>query len=165
MNKLAGFLGLLAAGIGLATIGRGGEPQGKTHVLWYDAPASSWEAALPLGNGRVAAMVFGGTDRERIALNEDTLTSGEPPADLRSVNVTATYPEVRALLADGKPQEAEAIIKAKWLGRNQQSYQPLGDLWLEIEGGGEVTDYRRWLDLETAIAGVSYVREGARFSR
>ncbi len=164
MNKMAQAAGFL--GGCLASVSAFGQESGRNAPsLWYDAPAASWEAALPLGNGRVAAMVFGGVERERIALNEDTLTSGEPPADLRSVDITKTYPEVRALLAEGKTLEAEAVIKAKWLGRNQQSYQPLGDLWLEVGGEGEVTDYRRWLDLGTAIAGVSYARGGMTFSR
>ncbi len=163
MNKSSGIPTLWVAALALVPAVHGGER--GADLLWYDAPATTWEAALPLGNGRIAAMVFGGIERERIALNEDTLTSGEPPADLRSLDITTTYDDVRALLAEGKPLEAEAIIKSKWLGRSQQSYQPLGDLWLEIEGDGEVSAYRRWLDLRTAVAGVSYARGGATFSR
>lgn len=133
--------------------------------LWYDAPAAAWEDALPLGNGRVAAMVFGGVDRERIALNEDTLTSGEPPSDLRSLDITKSYDHVNALIAEGKTVEADAFIKANWLGRNQPCYQPLGDLWLEFEGEGEVTDYQRWLDITTATTGTRYRRGGVGFTR
>jgi alpha-L-fucosidase 2 len=134
-------------------------------TLWYDQPAAAWVDALPLGNGRLAAMVFGGVERERIALNEDTLTSGEPPSDLRSIDITRGYDHVRALIKAGKPVEADAFIKANWLGRNQPCYQPLGDLWLETAGAGEVTDYRRWLDLATATSGVRYRRGGVEFSR
>lgn len=164
MNRVTEFRTRLAAlaVLGCCLLCTGAE---GAQVLWYDRAADSWEAALPLGNGRVAGMVFGGIDRERIALNEDTLTSGEPPADLRSVDIVPTFEEVRRLMAEARPLEAEAIIKAKWLGRSQQSYQPLGDLWLELESDGKATDYRRWLDLDTAIAGVSYMREGTKFSR
>lgn len=143
-------------------------PESKTADdlrLWYAKPAAAWVDALPLGNGRLAAMVFGGVERERIALNEDTLTSGEPPSDLRSLDITKSYDQVRALIAEGKVVEAENLIKSNWLGRNQPCYQPLGDLWLEVGGAGEVADYRRWLDLTTATSGVSYQRDGVVFTR
>ena len=140
-------------------------------TLWYDQPSEKWTDALPLGNGRLAAMVFGGVDRERLALNEDTLTSGEPPADLRTIDITKNFDHVTALLTAGKNSEADAYITKHWLGRNQQCYQPLGDLWLDFApastGGAKpaVTDYRRWLDLATATSGVSFKRDGATFTR
>ncbi len=136
--------------------------------LWYDQPSEKWTDALPLGNGRLGAMVFGGIERERLALNEDTLYSGEPPADLRSVEIGADLDHVKALLRDGKNSEADAYISKHWLGRNQQCYQPLGDLTLEFAGTsvtGEVRGYRRWLDLANATAGVSFERGGTRFTR
>src|SRR4051812_49157979 len=70
--------------------------------LWYREPAEQWVEALPLGNGRLAAMVFGGVSQERIALNEDTLTSGEPPSDLRTIDITKDFDQVTDLIKAGK---------------------------------------------------------------
>jgi alpha-L-fucosidase 2 len=134
--------------------------------LWYDQPSQKWTDALPLGNGRLGAMVFGGIDRERIPLNEDTLYSGEPPADLRTIDIRKDFDHVTGLLRDGKNSEADIYISKNWLGRNQQCYQPLGDLMLDFTGTiGGVSNYRRWLDLATATAGVSYSRGGVTFTR
>ncbi|MCX6955077.1 MAG: glycoside hydrolase family 95 protein, partial [Verrucomicrobia bacterium] len=133
--------------------------------LWYDKPSEKWTDALPLGNGRIAAMVYGGVEREHLQLNEDTLVSGEPPADLRSIDITKDFDHVIDLLKAGKNSEADTYITKNWLGRNQQCYQPLGDLWLDFSSGGAVTDYRRWLDLSNATAGVSYKRDGATITR
>lgn len=137
-------------------------------TLWYDKPAEKWTDALPLGNGRMGAMVFGGVDRERFQLNEDTLYSGEPPADLRTIDITKDLAHVEELLRGGRNSEADAYVSKHWLGRNQQCYQPLGDLYLDFtgpSGTGEVTEYRRWLDLATATAGVSYQRGGVTYTR
>ena len=134
--------------------------------LWYRQPAAKWTEALPLGNGRIGAMVHGGVEREHLQLNEDTLTSGEPPADLRTIDLTKDLDAVVAMLRAGRNADADAHITKHWLGRNQQCYQPLGDLLLDFgAGGGAVTEYRRWLDLATATAGVSYQRDGVGFTR
>lgn len=134
-------------------------------LLWYDQPSERWTDALPLGNGRMGAMVFGGIDRERIQLNEDTLYSGEPPADLRTIDITKGFAPVTELLRTGRNAEADLYINQHWLGRNQQCYQPLGDLHLEFAGGGQVTNYRRWLDLATATSGVRFERDGVTYTR
>lgn len=142
-------------------------------TLWYDQPAQKWTDALPLGNGRLGAMVFGGVEREHLSLNEDTLVSGEPPADLRSLDITKDFDHVTGLLKAGKNSEADAYITKHWLGRNQQCYQPLGDLWIDFTGSpspdaapaGETSNYRRWLDLSTATSGVSYTRSGVTVTR
>ncbi|WP_414659920.1 glycoside hydrolase family 95 protein [Horticoccus sp. 23ND18S-11] len=138
------------------------------HTLWYDQPAKKWTDALPIGNGRIGAMVHGGIDRERLQLNEDTLYSGEPPADLRTIDVRRDFDHVTGLLRSGRNSEADAYITKHWLGRNQQCYQPLGDLVLDFAGAGasgEVRTYRRWLDLATATSGTSYERGGVHFTR
>jgi len=127
---------------------------GDPLTLWYDQPSERWTDALPVGNGRLAAMVYGGPIREQLQLNEDTLTSGEPPADLRSLDITKDFDHVTGLIKAGKNTEADTYVTKNWLGRNQQCYQPLGDLWLDFAGTGPVTAYRRWLDLTTATAGV-----------
>src|SRR5436853_5192479 len=78
--------------------------------LWYDKPAEKWTDALPLGNGRIGAMVFGGVDREHVQLNEDTLVSGEPPADLRSLDITKDLDHVTGLIRAGKNSEADTYV-------------------------------------------------------
>ena len=134
-------------------------------TLRYDQPARQWVEALPIGNGRMGAMIFGGPDREHLQLNEDTLYSGEPPADLRSIDITKDFDRVVGLIRSNQHAQADAHIMKYWLGRNQQCYQPLGDLYLEFRAQGEPTDYRRWLDLGTATAGVSFRRGGVTFTR
>lgn len=151
--------------VGLAICAAAAPAAAAENELWYDRPGGDWTDALPLGNGRLAAMVFGGIESERIALNEDTLTSGEPPADLRSIRVQPRLEEVMALLRAGRHTEAEAIIAREWLGRNQSCYQPLGDLRLEFPSAGAVEGYRRSLDLATGVARVEWLRDGARETR
>ncbi len=134
-------------------------------TLWYDQPSVQWTDALPIGNGRLAAMVFGGTETERIALNEDTLTSGEPPNDYRPITVGPQLAEVQALIKAGRHADADALVTKHWLGRNQACYQPLGDLWLDLPTEGAVSDYRRWLDLATGVTHVTYQRNGVGYHR
>ncbi len=136
--------------------------------LWYDAPAARWTEALPLGNGRLGAMVHAGIEREHLQLNEDTLYSGEPPADLRTIDIRPDLEHVRHLLRTGRNAAADAHITKHWLGRNQQCYQPLGDLFLDFTAdpaAGAATDYRRWLDLANATAGTSFRRGGVTYTR
>jgi alpha-L-fucosidase 2 len=133
--------------------------------LWYDSPAARWEEALPLGNGRLGAMVHGGVAGEHLQLNENTLVSGEPPADLRTVRVAPDLDKVVGMLRAGKYADADAYVTKNWLGRVQQSYQPLGDLKIELEGRGDVSGYRRWLDLHEAVAGVRYEQGGVTYTR
>ncbi|MFV3131618.1 glycosyl hydrolase family 95 catalytic domain-containing protein [Niveispirillum sp. KHB5.9] len=122
-------------------------------TLWYRQPAKVWTEALAIGNGRLGAMVFGGVDKERLQLNEDTLWSGGP-YDPANPDALAALPEVRALIAQGKYAEAEAMVNARMMGKpvRQMSYQTLGDLGLEFPGLGEAVDYRRDLDLDRAVA-------------
>jgi alpha-L-fucosidase 2 len=131
--------------------------------LWYRQPASIWTDALPLGNGRLGAMVFGGIEAERIALNEDTLWSGSPkPWNNRDAK--KVLPEVRRLVMEEKYHEADALCK-KMQGPYNQSYQPLGNLILKFDGLEGAADYRRELDLDSAIAGVTCRAGGALFTR
>ena len=135
-------------------------------TLWYEKPAGPWVEALPIGNGRIGAMVFGGVERERLQLNEDTLWDGykrdrSNPASLEAL------PEVRRLLFEGKNQEATALAGRTMMGvpSRVKSYQSLGDLVLETAGPAAVEDYRRDLDLATGIATVRYGSGGATFTR
>lgn len=155
--------------LGFVAMARAGEmafPAAAADLkLWYDGPAEKWTEALPLGNGRMGAMVFGDPTRERLQLNEDTLVSGEPPSDLRTLDLTKDFDHVTGLIRSGRNADADAHVTRHWLGRSQPCYQPLGDLWLEFPDEGAATDYRRWLDLATATAGVSFRRGGVAYSR
>lgn len=134
--------------------------------LWYDRPAAQWVEALPVGNGRLAAMVFGGTMVERLQLNEDTLYAGGP-YDPTNPDALAALAEARRLIFDGKYKEANDLIGEKMMGRpvKQMPYQPVGDLDLNFPGHERAADYRRELDLDTAIASVSYSVGGVRHAR
>lgn len=136
----------------------------KPLVLWYDAPAENWETeALPLGNGRLGAMVFGGPAHDRIALNEDTLWSGGPK-DWNNPDAKTWIPEVRRLIDAGEYEAADKAAQ-KMQGPFTQSYMPLGDLLLEFPGLGGVSAYRRSLDLNTATCSVSFNAGGVDYQR
>ncbi len=135
-------------------------------TLWYKAPAAIWEAALPIGNGTLGAMVFGGVADERIQLNESSLWDGFP-LDSTNPEGLKALPEVRKLLFEGKPNEAEKIANQKLMGnpRGVRPYQSLGELWMESSESEAVTDYQRSLNLETAVATVQYKSNGVTFKR
>ena len=134
--------------------------------LWYRQPAESWNQALPVGNGRLGAMVFGRTADETVQLNEETLWSGGPYDPV----VTGAYralPEIRRLLFAGDIAAAHDLFGRTMMGRpyEQMKYQPLGNLRLTFPGHARVTDYRRELDLDAAVVRVSYTIDGTRFLR
>lgn len=137
---------------------------GKRLALWYAQPARSWFEALPVGNGRLGAMVFGGAERERIGLNEDTLWSGEPRDTVR-YDAERHLDHVRRLVFAKKYEEAEACIERYMEGPEIESYLPLGDLELLFDEEGAVSDYRRELDLEEGIVRVRYRKNGALCTR
>jgi len=133
-------------------------------TLWYDSPAREWTEALPIGNGRMGAMVFGGSDVERIQFNEDTLWAGEPLP--RGVpNVKGSFARVLEMIRGERYREAEDFVTGNWLGRCQQPFQPMGGVHISLRGEGEVSEYRRELDLTTAVTRATYVRGGVRFTR
>ncbi len=118
--------------------------------LWYKTPARVWEEALPVGNGRIGAMAFGGVWKERLALNEDSLWSGYPK-DKNNPGASAYLGQVRSLLAAGRTGEAEEIANRHLLGEWTEGYLPLGDLFLTMPEAGEPAAYRRSLDIRTGI--------------
>jgi alpha-L-fucosidase 2 len=128
-------------------------------VLWYRQPAQQWLQAMPLGNGMIGAMVFGGVPQERIALNESSFWSGRPH-NYDNPEASKYYPQIRDLVFADKFQEAEKMADDHFWGipNGQEAYQPLGDLVLSF-AEANITDYRRELDMETGIAKVSY-RQG-----
>lgn len=135
-------------------------------LLWYAQPAAKWEEALPVGSGRHGAMVFGGTARERIQFNEDTLWTGKPHDYVRAGSGEA-LPEVRRLLAEGKTEDAVKLGRAKLLSDpvRQKAYQPFGNLRLTFPGHETATDYRRELNLDTAVATTRYRVDSVTFTR
>jgi alpha-L-fucosidase 2 len=136
--------------------------------LWYRRPisAAGWDHALPIGNGRLGGMVFGGARSERIQLNEDSLWMGWAK-DTTNPEALPHLPEVRRLLFAGLPVDAYKVAEKYLLGRpfRLQSYQTLGDLRLTFEPEGTVEDYRLELDLDTAIVRLTYRIGDVRYTR
>ena len=134
-------------------------------VLWYRQPATAWLQAMPLGNGMIGAMDFGGVPQERIALNESSFWSGRPH-DYDDTNAFQYFAKIRDLVFADKFQEAERMVNGHFYGipKAQEAYQPIGDLLLSF-GSTNFTDYRRELDLETGIAKMSYRQGDAMITR
>ena len=139
---------------------------GDQERLWYDAPAGRWLEALPLGNGQMAAMVFGGIADETIQLNESTFWSGSPH-DNNSKTSLEHLDEVRQLIYAGREEEAEALINKEFIpGPHGQRFLTLGSLRMHFENMPEnVDDYCRDLDLTRAVAGVGFTADGVRYTR
>lgn len=136
-----------------------------TNILWYRQGAVSWNEALPLGNGRLGAMVYGGATDERICLNEDSLWSGFP-GFYDNPEAQNSYRRAQALALSGRYAEAQEELEQHFTALWSQVYLPLGDLGLTMRHPGAVVNYRRSLDLSAGIhtveyeaGGVSYVRE------
>ena len=132
--------------------------------LWYRAPAETFTEALPVGSGRLGAMVYGQTQKEKISLNEDTLWSGYPKAE----NARGTYEgvqEAENLVREGKIKEAEKTIWRKCLSGWSAAYQPAGNLWIDFSHVGEVSHYRRSLDLEHAVVFTEFQSNGFSYRR
>jgi len=135
-------------------------------TLWYNRPAADWNEALPVGNGRLGAMVFGGTAAERLQFNEDTLWTGRP-RDYLNPKAKANLPKVRQLLADGRQEEATDLAMRTMMSipLGQEHYEPFGDLWLDQPGHEAARDYRRQLDIAEGIATVRYKVGATTFTR
>jgi alpha-L-fucosidase 2 len=144
----------------------GAAETGGRLTLWYASPATNWNEALPIGNGRLGAMVFGGVDKERLQLNEDTLWAGGP-YDPSSPDALKALPEARRLVFEGKYAEAQELIGAQMMARplRQIPYQTMGDLSLEFPVAKKVKNYRRDLNLDNAVAHVTYTADGVTFDR
>ena len=142
------------------------EPPDARWTLWYRKPAAKWTEALPIGNGRLGAMVFGGPEREHLQLNEDTLWAGGPYIP-DNTNALAALPEVRKLVFDGKYDEAAKLIDRSMMAVpvRQMPYQTVGDLFLDFPETDTFESYRRDLNLDTAVATVTYSAQGTAYKR
>ncbi len=132
------------------------KPEKPIASLWYDCPATSWDEALPIGNGRLGAMIYGNPDNEIWQLNDNTLYSGEPATAWKGLDITETYDQVVLMLRAEKYAEASDFLLKNWMGCLHQNYQPLGEWHLENHIKGEITDYKRELDISKAVHCVSY---------
>jgi len=174
-HRVLAALCLLAAGLAALGAAHGVAPHPQspsppawdpTTVLWHARPVDVWDDAFPVGNGRLGAMVFGRTDEERIQINEETYWSGGPYSTTVA-GASGALPEIQRLIFEGELIRAHRLFGRHLMGRpmEQQKYQSLGNLVLTFAEGGEVTDYRHALDLDTAIVTTSYTQGGARFTR
>jgi len=140
----------------------------STPSLWYSHPAAKWQNALPVGNGRLGALVFGRTDEEPISINEDTYWTGGPYSTTVE-GASRDLPEIRRLIFDGELVRAHRMFGTSLMGYpvEQQKYQSLGTLVLRFPPPGEIRagTYRHELDLDTAIAATSYEAGGVRYRR
>ena len=116
--------------------------------LWYGRPAEKWTEALPVGNGSLGAMIFGGAENERIQFNEETLWTGAPH-DYSHPGASAYLDTIRQLLFQGRQKDAEALAMKEFMSvpLGQKAYQPFGDLKLYFPGHGDFSRYSRELDL------------------
>ncbi len=142
------------------------EVANQPYELWYSGPAVQWQEALPVGNGHMGAMVFGGVWQETIQFNEDTLWTGHP-MDYQNPGASEYLPRLRQLLFEGKQRQAEKLAQQKFMSAplRQCAFQPFGNLILRFEGHENVTDYRRSLDLNTAVSKIQYTVGSTKYTR
>jgi alpha-L-fucosidase 2 len=136
--------------------------------LWYDRPAEEWTEALPVGNGKIGGMVYGGIHEERIGLNEETVWSGKPHYDA-SPDVLQSINQVRSLLFEGNYKAAHELAEQSMktpLNPYYGNYQPLGDLYIKLDlPHGEITKYHRELDIDEAVCKTSFYVGETRYTR
>ena len=136
-------------------------------ILWYDEPAEKWVEALPVGNGRLGAMVFGNPSSETLQLNEETVWAGQPNSNANPNVEEGVLDEVRKLIFEGHYRAAQDMIDQKIFFRTNHgmSYQTVGDLRIDFPGHEDFAGYRRELDLSHAVSSVRYEVDGVRYVR
>lgn len=145
----------------------GEQPKTRSQVLLFEEPAKKWDEALPIGNGRLGAMVYGQPDREQLQLNEDSVWYGGP-RDRNNPDAKENLPEIRRLIFEGKLAEAERLARLSLSGlpETQRHYLPLGRLMLDIMlPNGKLEQYTRMLDLDSGTVIVSFTQGGVAFKR
>src|SRR5215211_7902381 len=164
--KAGSVAAITSVAVARAFAGEPGPPVPSDLKLWYRQPAANWNEALPIGSGRLAAMVFGAVAAERIQLNEDTVWAGEK-RDRSNPQGGRNLAEVRRLLFAGKPKEAEELAEKTIIAvpKRMPPYQPLGDLLLRFKDQDKASDYIRELDIDSGFVRVAYSCGGARFTR
>jgi alpha-L-fucosidase 2 len=165
LNKLL-FIILTALFISLSPVVNCQKPSGMK--IWFNKPAETWNDALPVGNGRLGAMVFGNVENERLEINEESVWTGQERWDANP-DALKNLPKVRQLLFEGKYKEAEALAQKGILGKKPgnpaASYQALGDLHLKFGPQRGLSNYHRELDIEDAVARVSYTANQVNYVR
>lgn len=138
----------------------------NSEVLWYNSPAEIWTEALPIGNGRLGAMIYGGTKEETIQFNEETLWTGQPH-DYAHKDAHKYLDELRQLLWKGKQKKAHALGNEHFMSEpfGQFCYQPFGNILLDFPGHENAINYKRQLNLEDAVSSVYYEVDGVKFKR
>lgn len=154
--RLAAVLLLLVCGVSAG--------QANPLLMWYKTPARNFDEALPLGNGRLGVMVYGGVEKETFNINEETLWGGGPAKNNPNPDAPKYLQSVRDELFAGNWQQASRVLQ-RMQGPNVNSYVPLADIVLEQEVTGEATDYIRTLDVATAVATTSFTAGGVKYDR
>lgn len=159
LTMMLGLAAVLAAGCKA-------EPECNDLKLWYDEPAVQWVEALPVGNGRLGAMVFGDPVSERLQLNEETVWAGQPNSNANP-DAKEAIPQIRELIFAGKYREAQNLVDRNVVSRTNHgmSYQPVGDLVLDFPGHESYESYYRDLDISRAYTTVRYVSDGVEYCR
>ncbi|MEL7600709.1 MAG: glycoside hydrolase family 95 protein [Proteiniphilum sp.] len=146
------------------------QPDAHLMKLWYNTPAGNWEEALPIGNGRLGAMVYGTVYSEQLQLNEETIWAGEPGNNIPE-GFNEVLPEIRKLIFEGKFREAQELAMTR-IPRHASGninygmpYQTLGNLWIDMHDAGEYSDYYRELDIRNAISRVRYKVDDVTYNR
>ena len=138
------------------------------NVLWYRQPATKWMEAIPTGNGRLATMVYGGIDRETVALNEISLWSGQPDSTNNDMGGRDKLDEIRRCFFNDDPEQGNKLGEKYFTGKGKSfgTHLPLGDLVIDfVYPSGLVKNYRRELDMDNAVAAVTFERSGIRYHR
>ncbi|WP_235549689.1 glycosyl hydrolase family 95 catalytic domain-containing protein [Paenibacillus sp. Soil766] len=136
------------------------------NLIWFKQPAKNWNEAIPIGNGRIGAMIFGDPLKERIQINEDSIWYGGPQ-DRNNPDALKHLSVIRGLLFEGKLKEAHQLAETAFSGTpsSQRHYMPAGDLLITADAEGEVTQYTRHLDMERGVAVTSYMQHGYHYKR
>jgi alpha-L-fucosidase 2 len=150
----------------LLVLGQSAFASDPSLTLWYKQPAQKWVEALPIGNGRLGGMVFGGITNEHLQFNENTLWTGRPH-EYQHDGAAKFLPQIRQLLWNGKQKEAEDLAMKEFMSVpvRQKAYQPFGDVWLSFPDHTNAINYSRELDLDSAVAKVSYEAGGVKYER
>jgi alpha-L-fucosidase 2 len=168
MKNRTVFILLFSISFLFLTIQLKGQTPPSGMKIWFNRPAETWNDALPVGNGRLGAMIFGGAEKERLQLNEESVWTGAPRWDANP-DALKNLPKVRNLLFEGKYAEAEKLAQSGIMGAfrrdNASSYQTLGDLTLDFTPLRVVSGYRRELDIEDAISKVIYTANQVNYTR